>query len=151
MDNKYDDQCSISFELLALLNWIIEHDAAKLKKIITKAFTMGLKEEILAVRQLHGQQEALEEINRSVIDFFSLLESLLSEQMQARVAVEARQNNLLSSVNKIDTSVCGDDLVRTSLEKATSVAEKSGCLNAKELLYKELLKSWNPHDQELLN
>ena len=45
-DEGSNNQFVISYELIALLRWLLENDTDKLKKIITKAYASGLKDDI---------------------------------------------------------------------------------------------------------
>ena len=45
-----DEQFAISYELLCLLRWIVENDADKLKRMVTRAVARGLNEKIEHIR-----------------------------------------------------------------------------------------------------
>src|SRR5437773_3055782 len=87
-------QFVLSYELLSLLRWLTEHDAEKIKKIIAKALTSGLKEELNHARHARNEEEALDEIQHGIIDFFGLLEILLHETLSEHAVQTAMQKNL---------------------------------------------------------
>ena len=143
-------QFVLSHELLYLLRWLIEHDANKLKKIITKAVASGLREEMQKVDNT-AELNLSEDMHHSIIDFFELLEELLLDAINDHVAQKAREKNLLPAIDQIDSTVCDDATVRFSVEKATKKMELNPNANPKEQLLKELLKRWKPHNKNLIN
>ncbi len=148
--NKSSAQFTLSYELLALLRWLADHDADKLKKIIAKAVKAGLQDELHKTDHT-DQFPMINDMQHSIVDFFMLLESLLLEVIGEHVEQKAREKDLMPAIDHIDTTICDDATVRFSLEKATSKMEHNPNANAKELLYKELLKRWKPHNKNLKN
>ncbi len=145
-----NSQFVLSYELLVLLRWLIDHDENKIKKIIGNALKSGLQEELQLLDNTENVAE-LNELQHSITDFLSVLESLLIETTGEHIKEKARQQKLLPSVDRIDTTLCDDTTVRFSLEKATSELADNPNANAKELLFKELLKRWQPTDKNIKN
>ncbi len=146
-NNNQAQQFVISYELLCLLRWLLENDVEKIKKMVSKALASGLKEDIKQFEQLgdvNADPEMIEEIQHSIIEFFSMLETLLIESIKEQAAQRAVEKNLMPTVDHIDSKVCDDATVRSSLEKATAKSEMYPQANAQELLFKELLKRWKP-------
>jgi len=143
-------QFVLSYELLALLRWLVDHDSDKLKKIISKSLKSGLQSTLHKLDQTEDA-EVLNEIQHSITDFLHLLEALLAEAISEQVKEKARQQKLLPAVDQIDTNQCDNNTVRFSLEKATSSLVDNPNANAKELLFKELLKRWKPIDKNIKN
>jgi hypothetical protein len=145
-----NNQFVLSYELLVLLRWLIDNDENKLRKIIGNALKSGLQEEL----QLLDNTEDLSELNdlqHSITDFLGTIEALLIETSSEHIREKARQQKLLPSVGQIDTTLCDKTTVRFSLDKATAELADNPEANAKELLYKELLKRWQPADKNLKN
>jgi uncharacterized membrane-anchored protein YjiN (DUF445 family) len=141
------NQFVISYELLCLLRWILENDVEKMKKIVSKALTSGLKEDIKQFEQLgdvNADPVLIEEIQHSIIEFFSMLEALLIESIKEQAMRTAVEKNLMPTVDHIDSAICDDATVRSSLEKATARSELYPKENAQDLLFKELLRRWKP-------
>lgn len=143
------NQFVITFELLSLLIWIIEHEDQTIEKIVKKAFRSGLKEEMKRNKPTNDAQ-LLEEAQQGIIDFFGMLESHMIDAMHEQSFKRAVEKNLLPAIEHIDTAICDDATVRMSVEKATNSAKKSPKA-AKEILYKELLKRWNPGKKQNFN
>ena len=66
-------QFVLSYELLHLLQWLGRYDVDKLKKIIAKAITHGLHDEIQRMDKA-SEQNLLQDMHHSMIDFFALLD-----------------------------------------------------------------------------
>lgn len=144
-------QFVLSYELLCLLRWMVENDAEKLKKIIAKGYSAGLKYDIQSIRDGWNEEQSMEDIQHGIVEFFGLMEILLQEVVSEQAVHKAVQKNLMPTLDQIDTAVCDDATVRTTLEKATTKIEHNPGENPKELLFKELLKQWKPHDKNVLN
>ncbi len=144
------NQFVLSYELLALLQWLAEHEAEKLKKIITKAVASGLLDEIERYKSL-GEAHAAEEIQHGIVDFFGLLESLLMETVNEHTMQDALEKNLMPAIDQIDSKVCDDATIRFSVEKATSKLNKSPEENPQDVLFKELLRCWKPANKKVMH
>lgn len=145
-------QFVLSYELLCLLRWIVENDAEKLKKIIAKGYSAGLKYDLERMREgWNLEEQSMEEIQHGIIEFFGLMEVLLQEVISEQAVHKALQKNLMPTLDQIDTAVCDDATVRSTLEKATAKIEHNPGENPKELLFKELLKQWKPNNKNVLN
>ncbi len=137
----------ISYELLCLLRWLIENDADKLKKLVSKALNSGLMADIKQFEQLgdvNADPELVDEVQHSIIEFFGMLEILLLESIKEQGVQRAIEKKLMTTVDQIDSNLCDDDTLRTSVEKATAKSEQHPKENAQDLLYKELLRRWKP-------
>ena len=146
-NNNSAQQFVISYELLCLLRWLLEHDVEKLKKMVSKALASGLREDIKQFEQfgdVNTDPAMIEEIQHSIIEFFSMLETLLLESMKEQAVQKAVEKNLMPTIDHIDSTICDDATVRSSVEKATAKSEQQPKANAQELLFKELLKRWKP-------
>lgn len=143
-------QFVLSYELLALLRWLVEHDADRLRKIIGKAVASGLQEELHKIE--HRDEQSLnEEVQHSITDFLGLLESLLLEVVSEHVKHRARHQNLMPALDQIDSTICDDTTVRCSLEKATAKIDHNPDADPKDLLFEELLKRWKPTNKHVKN
>lgn len=149
-NNNNNTQFVLSYEILCLLRWLVEHDAQKLHKLVSKAVASGLLDEIHKAREAQSEEQ-MEEIQYSILEFFSLLDVLITQSANEQTVQRAMQKNLMPAIDQIDSNVCDDETVRSSVEKVTSKAEHNTKENPKDLLFKELLKRWKPHDKNILN
>lgn len=146
-NNHNPNQFVISYELLCLLRWLLEHDVERIKKLVAKALASGLRDDIRQFEQLgdvSADPAIIEEVQYSIIEFFSMLEMLLLEVMREQAVQRATEKNLMTTVDHIDSTLCDDATVRSSVEKATAKSEMHPKENAQDLLFKELLKRWKP-------
>jgi hypothetical protein len=150
--NSHNSQFVISYELLALLQWLVEHDAERLKKIIARALGSGLKKDIQNYKaHFSADNHTNEDIQHSIVEFFGLLEALLLETMNEHAMQDAVEKNLMPAIDQLDSTICDDATIRTSVEKATTKLNKSPHDNPQEVLFKELLKRWKPQNKKVLN
>lgn len=138
-----DEQFAISYELLCLLRWLVEHDSDRLKKMISRAVAKGLNEKIQHI-QSYNDQEALEDAHDNMIEFFSTLEAMLIETIQEQTVMQCSQKRLMPAIEHIDTTACEDSLVQESIEKINTQIGRSSNENVQELLLREILKNWKP-------
>ena len=148
--NSSNNQFVVSYELLALLHWLIEHEADKLKKIISKTYRAGLHNEIHKIDSISPTQPT-NEIQSTIIEFFSLLEALLLESINEKAVQKVVEKNLMPTIDQIDSSVCDSAMVRFSIEKATSTMDLNPKEDPQDVLYKELLKRWKPSKKNDFN
>jgi len=146
-----DEQFVISYELIFLLQWILDNDTNKLKKIVSKSLSSGLREKLKNKNSSINDENNLEEIHQTILEFFATMEGILIEALNEQAIKIAVEQNLIPDIEKIDSTVCDDATVRFSVEKATSKIDKNQKENAKDLLFKELLKRWKPHKKNIIN
>lgn len=146
-----NSQFVLSFELLCLLRWFVEFEGEKFKKLIGKAMQAGLKDELRSIQKAHIDESMMEDVQHSIIEFFNMLEVLTADAITEQAMHTALQKNLMPTIDQIDSNICDDATLRSSLEKATSKIEMHPNENPKELLFKELLKRWKPSNKNILN
>lgn len=140
----------ISYELLTLLTWIIEHEDKILARLVKKAFNGGLKHHIKGQPATSDAQLA-EDAQQTIIDFFGILESHMLDVLDEDTAQHAMEKNLLPAIDQIDTMACDTITMRKSIETATHTPEVTTAEQAKEILCKELLRHWKPAKNQLMN
>ncbi len=138
------NQMNISYELLMLLQWMLEHEQESLKKLIGKALQHGLRQQLEAVTTQRERQEAAAELQDSIIDFFMLLETHIGTLMQDDHTQEVIQRNMLPALKQVDARTYAHGVLQTSIAKAEAAFCKTDKGNPKEILCKELLKRWKP-------
>ena len=143
-----DEQFAISFELLCLLRWIVEHDADKLKKIVDRAVRQGLHEQLQKIAFL-ADADAYEEAQDNMVEFFSSLETILQESIQEKSERQAIEKNLIPAIEHIDIMACDDHVVQESLVKAHGKLTHNAQENPKDILLKEILRNWKPLKKSL--
>lgn len=135
-DNTTNNQLELSYELLYLLQWLVEHESETFKKIILRAVRNGLKTKPMTTNAEVAQH--------SIIDFLDMLDSLLVEATQEEDVQRVLDRQRLPELNHIDASVCDQATVQGSLDKTTTTIAQSPHKNPREVLLKELLRRWKP-------
>jgi len=139
--NNHTSPFVVSYELLALLRWLVEHEGEKIRKMIGKSWNSGLKEEINRLQ--NGPEDmSLDEIHGTIIEFLSMMDGLLTEQTNQQMVQRAIEKNLIPTLEHIDSTSFDGEALRTSVERATKQDSREE--TAQTLLYKELLKRWKP-------
>lgn len=142
MSTDIDDQFAISYEILCLLRWLVDNEPEKLKRMITRAAQRGLKEKMNEIKNF-SEKEALADAHENMIEFFSILEAMLEDTMDEETTKTAFAYHLLPALAHIDAQVCGNNLIRESLEKIDRT-RKNDQRQPQEILLQEILKQWKP-------
>jgi len=141
--NEESSQLTLSYELLHLIRWLVENEPEELKKIIESALDSGLKEDF---KQMHSSDpdKITDTMHYNIVDFLNLLEELLHESINEHTIKSVMKKNLMPAIDHIDATECDTYMVQESVEKASNQFEQDPKTNAQDLLFRELLKSWNP-------
>jgi hypothetical protein len=134
-----DNQFAISYELLQLLEWLLEHEQEALKKLIAKALVQGLYEKA-HIRTTTSP----EELQQTVVDFFNVMEQTLYELMNQHEVQNLLQKSSMPFLDHLDTTLYTPATMQQSVAKAITASKNKG-KSAQEILFKELLKRWKPH------
>lgn len=150
--HENDTQFMLSYELVCLLRWLMEHNEPQLKNLIKKALASGLKKEIKSIDSLHqAHQNSLEEIQMSIIDFFGLLEAILLETMHEQAVQATIEKNLMPAIEHIDARECDTAIINHSIERVVSKIDNASSEHAQEMLFQEILRRWKPNKKKTLN
>lgn len=139
-------QFVLSAELLKLLEWLIDYEQENLKKLIKRAVQQGFTKQGLHYHKANDP----EQLQQSIIEFFTLIDILLHETVHEDEVQEALERGLVPSINNLDTNMYDSSTVATSIAKAAAAGQQKG-KNPKEVLCRELLKRWKPHKQSTMN
>lgn len=144
MNDSFDNdvqQFVVSFQLLQLLRWLFEHEHETLKKLVARSLKNGLDDTLFLQTE---RAESDEELQQTIVEFFSMLESLLYELLHEDEAKKLKERILIPEIDRIDTAACDDTVVALSISKAASVLENDPYEDPKEALCRELIKRWKP-------
>ena len=144
------EQLVISYELLQLMEWIVEHEAEGLKKIIQRALKRGFDEQLKQSKNIH-ELYSLEDMQNNIIDFLSLVEILLYEATNEKEVDTVIQKNLMPAIDHVDVINCDSSTLKSSIAVATSKLQRNPKENVQEVFLKELLKRWKPNKKNMLN
>lgn len=148
--DSQEDKIILSYELLQLMEWLVENEAETLKKIITKGLKHGFYER-LQESQNYKDHYSNDDMQASVLDFLGLLEVLLLEATNEQMVSNVLQKNLMPAINHVDIKNCDISTVKTSIAIASSKIERNPKENAQAIFLKELLKRWKPDKKNISN
>lgn len=145
-----EGQILLTYELLFLLQWLIEHESDALKKIIARSLKNGFNDPDLRSQEVVEMHISDPNIHQCIVDFLGHLDALLIE---ATAEIDIKKNTeytLIPALKHIDSSICDNETVEGSLKKANSRMHQNRD-NAQEVLLKELLRRWKPDKKVLSN
>jgi hypothetical protein len=148
--NLDSDKLVISYELLQLMDWIVEHESETLKKLITKAIKHGFDDQLKDAKN-YKDLYTPEQMQNTIVDFLSLLELLLFEANNEQEVSNIIQKNIMPAIDNVDTKNCDSSTVKASIAVATSKVQRNPKENPQEVFLKELLKRWKPDKDTTLN
>ncbi len=142
--NHDSNQMNISYELLMLLQWMLEHEQESVRKLVSKSLNNGLQAQLESVTSQKERQQAAVELQDSIIDYFLLLETQVHDLMNEDHTQEVIQRNMLPALKQVDARTYSHGALETSIAKAEAAFGKREVGSPKEILCKELLKRWKP-------
>lgn len=144
-----NNQFVVSYELLQLFSWLLEHEQESMRKLINKALKQGLQERMHSADR--HEPQISEHLQQSILDFFAILDGMLYEGIDDQEFTRLMQRDLLPAIDHLDAKVYGTNNVAVSIAKATSALETHPERDAKAILCKELLKNWKPAKKAIPN
>lgn len=148
--DSQEDKIILSYELLQLMEWLVENEAESLKKLISKGLKRGFYER-LQESQNYKEHYSSDDMQTNVLDFLGLLEVLLLEATNEQMISNVLQKNLMPAIDHVDTKNCDISTVKSSIAIASSKIERNPKGNAQEVFLKELLKRWKPNKSNVAN
>lgn len=151
MNHNDQGQILLTYELLFLLQWIMEHESDALKKIIVRALKNGFNDPEFRSNEVIEMQISDPTIHDCIVDFLSLIDSLLLETTTELDMQKNAEMTMIPALKHIDSTICNDDVVQSSLRKTNAQLHSNSKQNAQEILLKELLRRWKPDKKVLSN
>lgn len=147
----HEGQVLLTYELLFLLQWLIENESEALKKIIVRSLKNGFNDPDFRNHEIVEMHITDPSIHQCIVDFLGLLDALLIESTTELSMQKSVERNLIPALNHIDSTICNDETVQGSLKKATNQIHQHPKENPQEVLLKELLRRWKPDKKSLAN
>ena len=138
----------LSFELLVLINWLMQNERQMLNNLIKHALKNGLAQEF---EKISGADdiEVNEQFYSTVLGFLLFMEDGLIENLSQIKINEENRDDVYTELRKID-------LKNINIKPVFSTSKNSkiepGNLNeTKNVLFQQVLKSWKPNKNDLMN
>ena len=94
------DQFVISYELLHVLYWLLKYEEVELSKLINKSFSKGIQEKMKHADALTDLRLS-EEMQNSIIDFFTFMEQEISD-ITNQESTKMMNQNLIKDLDHVD-------------------------------------------------
>lgn len=148
-----NNQFVVSYELLQLFSWLLEHEQESMRKLINKVIKNGLRERIVQSKH-QDDQEANDLLQQHILDLFGLLDAMVYDGIHHDEFTRLMQKNLMPAIDHVDSQTYGatyGSSLAQSIETAASAIEIHPEKDAKAILCKELLKNWKPAKKTAFN
>ena len=154
-------QLSFSFELIALMEWLLKHGEKNLKVLIKETMKNGFVQEIDAMEETDFTNIS-NNLNQTVSDFVIKIEDILFQEID-RVSPKVNIHNALApAIKNLDNKSLDFATMWTSMQKTKSkiaketqnddIAKKATPdIEVRKIWYDQLLKSWKPNGNEPVN
>lgn len=148
------DNLFLSYELMYLIHWLLKHEKGKLKALIKHSLENGLGAHLNNVKK--GQKtlnpSTDDSLQNSFVEFLYFVENELLNYLENEQAPEYFQEDLLSSLHKLNLNNVDMETVWTSIQQAKSALEKTTgkqkkpaeSETVKNVLLEKVLKNWKP-------
>ncbi len=142
-----EEQFVISQELLYILHWLLKHEEAELSKIITKAYTKGFEEK-LKKQDMLDQIQQDDDLQSSVLHFFNFLEHHIHTMASQESSKKIMHLNVMETLDHIDPKRFNYETIKSTVIATADKIKPKNQHQAKSMFLKELLKQWNPKEDQ---
>lgn len=156
-----DKHLSLSFELIYLMGWLLEHEKGMLNSLIKHAIKNGLAQDLEKVNFDMHDNDSSKDLQAIILDFLSFLERSLAKNLDALDIALAEESNHQDHGNNTDHEQDNTNL-RTRLKQATQLlakklesknesSKKTGGKKSQQSAFNEILKNWKPSKRDLVH
>lgn len=150
----------LSFELIYLLEWLLQYEKPRLKLFIKHAINSGLGAKIQNAN-LFEDSRTNEELHDTILDFIDYLEEALHDNLKEKGANTSQiRDDLSTSLKQLNLTNVDPSTIWISIKQAETEINRSlrrkpkeivQSYKTKEILLKKILKNWNPVNKECVN
>lgn len=140
-----EDQFIVSYELLYMLQWLMTYEKEAFTHLVHRAFMQGAQ--FCSEHDAQDPQEQFEQtedLQHSVIDFFSFLEEEIQNASQAESIKNIMHTNLVKTLDHMDPKLFDPAVIQASMMATAEKLHPQRNHQAKEVFLKQLLKKWTP-------
>ena len=137
-----EDQFIVSYELLYILQWLMMYEKDALAALVHNAFIQGSQLSHDYISDENSQES--DDLQNSVIDFFSFLEEEVQNISQAESMKHIMQKNLLKTLDHIDPKIFDPAIIKASMMATAENVGPKRNHQAKDYFLKQLLRKWTP-------
>ena len=100
-----DGSMLLSYELLYLLQWLMDHEADSLQKLIAKAVSKGYRPATLATNDFVEVQLNDTMLHQSIVEFLGLMDSMLLDLEQEQSIQRVLDRITIPALKQIDSKI----------------------------------------------
>ncbi len=138
-----ESDITLSFELLVLLNWIMQNEKPTLNSLIRNALKNGLEGEFEKLASAE-KIEINEQFYTTVLGFLLSMEDCLIEHL-SRIKINKNAKKDISPLLK------RLELMGVRIKPVFSTKHQKNAEDTKNVLFQQILKNWKPDKNDLLN
>lgn len=138
----------LSFELLVLINWLMQNEKQMLNNLIKHALKNGLAQEFEKISGI-DDIEVNEQFYTTIISFLMFMEDGLVQNL-SKIKIDGNsKDDIFPVLNKIDMK---DFNIRPTFSNTKhSTTSNTDTEETKNILFHQILKNWKPNKNDLLN
>lgn len=143
---------ALSFELICLMEWLLNNGEQEIFKLVEFALKNGFDQELGNMGPEKYTQIA-QDLPNIILDFLFNLEDALLDGFEAVDLDKESKEKLIPTVEHLDTHHIDHQTIWLSIQQTKSTLIKNDKANkdAKQVLFKKLLKNWEPQQDEPMN
>ncbi len=137
------NQFTISYELLQVLYWLLKYEEDALSKLINASVIKGVDGQF---SQLDAavQQQLIEAIQHSVIDFFAFMEKEILDVANQEVT-KMMHEDVIKDIDHVDPKAVDYRAIKAAvLKNVDQLKNKRYNDRMRTLFFKDLLRQWKP-------
>jgi hypothetical protein len=154
-------QLSFSFELIALMEWLLKHGEKHLEDLVKEAVKKGFAQELETMED-SDYTDVSTHINQTISDFVVKFEDIIFKEVDGLAPKANVHDALAPAIKNLDHNNLDFSTMLISMQKTKSTVakaiQKSGKENQKtpdfeirKIWYNQLLKNWDPKSNEPVN
>jgi hypothetical protein len=156
-----DSSLSLSFELVYLMSWLLKNEKTMLNNLVKHAIKNGFDRDVKQLKSVDFTKIS-DQFYHTILDFLLYLEEALKKDLNKIKLDKQTEKIIFPIVKNINQKALNTDTIKRSLQQTKAhFANKNGndkttgnnkqAQEAREILFKHVLKNWKPTNNEQMN
>lgn len=138
----------LSFELLVLINWLMQNERQMLNNLIKHALKNGLAQEFEKISDMDNI-EVNEQFYTTIISFLLFMEDGLVQNLSQIKISKDTHDDIFPVLKKIDMKDINIKPIFSGVKQSQTASVDTE--ETKNVLFHQILKNWKPNKNDLLN